>query len=274
MKFWKNTSTLDQLENVHGINDTVDPHLAEIAVIGSKPIDLDELPKLKGIFKCGVGVDNVPFEDAKKRSIKICLPSEKTKRIIFEETANFTIYLIMRMIYDRNGDFESWQKRSREYLGKLKVLVIGQGNIGKIVKNKMELFTEVTTFDVSTNQMNDLEGYISTADIITLHIPLNSETKSFIDREKLSWIKNDAALINTSRGPIVDEDALFDEINSGRIRAAFDVFWNEPYKGKLTCFEPNQFLMTPHVSSTCKDFIEGLGHDLQDFVVKLTSSQN
>ena len=96
------------------------------------------------------------------------------------------------MIYDRNGDFESWQKLSREYLGKLKVLVIGQGNIGKIVKNKMELFTEVTTFDVSTNQMNDLEGYISTADIITLHIPLNSETKSFIDREKLSWIKNDA----------------------------------------------------------------------------------
>ena len=176
------------------------------------------------------------------------------------------------MIYDRNGDFESWHKRSREYLGKLKVLVIGQGNIGKIVKKKMELFTEVVTFDISTNKMNDLEGYISTADIITLHVPLNSETKSFIDREKLSWIKDDAALINTSRGPIVDEDALFDEINSGRIRAAFDVFWNEPYKGKLTCFEPHQFLMTPHVSSTCKDFIEGLGHDLKDFVFKLTSS--
>ena len=88
----------------------------------------------------------------------------------------------------------------------------------------------------------------------------------------MSWIKDDAALINTSRGPIVDEDALFDEINSGRIRAAFDVFWNEPYKGKLTCFEPHQFLMTPHVSSTCKDFIEGLGHDLKDFVFKLTSS--
>ena len=80
-------------------------------------------------------------------------------------------------------------------------------------------------------------------------------------------------MINTSRGPIVDEDA-FDEINSGRIRAAFDVFWNEPYKGKLTCFEPHQFLMTPHVSSMCKDFIEGLGHDLMDFVVELTSSQN
>ena len=70
-------------------------------------------------------------------------------------------------------------------------------------------------------------------------------------------MKNDAVLINTSRGTIVDEDALFAEISSNRIRAAFDVFWQEPYNGKLKEFHPDRFFMSPHVASTCSGFLEG-----------------
>ena len=69
------------------------------------------------------------------------------------------------------------------------------------------------------------------ADVITLHVPLMNSTKSFIDAEKLGWMKDGAAIVNTARGPVVDEDALFEEIQSGRLRAAFDVFGQNPMRG-------------------------------------------
>ena len=69
MNFWKNTVTLDNL--VPELLDTVDVAEAEIAVIGGKPINLASMPKLKAIFKCGVGVDNIPFEEAKERGVQV-----------------------------------------------------------------------------------------------------------------------------------------------------------------------------------------------------------
>ena len=268
MKFWKNTATLDHL--LPELLETVALNEAEIAVIGSKPLNLAVMPHLKGIFKCGVGTDNVPFAGAKERGIEICLPSEKTKRYIFEETANFTVNLIFRMLYADIGSLERWEKRSRVFLGNQKVLVLGQGNIGKMVSRKLEPFVEVLAFDVAVNEMNELPELLQQADIITLHIPLDENTRHFIDAEKLSWMKTGAALVNTARGPIVDEDALYKEVSAGRLRAAFDVFWNEPYKGRLRECCANNFLMTPHVSSNCEDFLVGLADDLQDFIKKLS----
>jgi phosphoglycerate dehydrogenase-like enzyme len=107
------------------------------------------------------------------------------------------------------------------------------------------------------------------ADVISLHIPLSESTKGFIDAEKLGWMKVGAALVNTARGPVVDEDALFEEIQSGRIRAAFDVFWKEPYEGKLKQFHPNGFLMSPHVSSNCENFLTGLVLDLRNYLIAM-----
>ena len=64
------------------------------------------MPKLKAIFKCGVGTDNVPFEEAAARSIDVWMPSDETKRYIFEETANFAVYLIFRMLFNEIGEVE------------------------------------------------------------------------------------------------------------------------------------------------------------------------
>ncbi len=267
MKFWKNTATLDHL--MPELLETVPSDDAEIAVIGSKPIDLRSMPRLKGIFKCGVGTDNVPFQGAEQRGIVIGLPSDQTKRYIFEETANFAVYLIFRMLYDDLGSLDPWKKRSRIFLGNQKVLVIGQGNIGKLVTRKLEPFVEVLTFDIAVNKDGELKGLISQADVISLHIPLNESTRGFIDAEKMAWMKDGAAIINTSRGPVVDEDALYEEVSSGRLQAAFDVFWKEPYQGKLQKYHPERFFMTPHVSSNCEDFLTGLALDCRAFVQSL-----
>ena len=87
-----------------------------------------------------------------------------------------------------------------------------------------------------------------------------------MNAEKLSWMKDGAALINTARGPVVEEDALYEEIKKGRIFAAFDVFWQEPYEGILRQFHPDRFVMSPHVASNCSNFLDGLAQDLQNFI--------
>jgi phosphoglycerate dehydrogenase-like enzyme len=266
MNFWKNTFTLDKF--LPELLETVDASQAEIAVIGSKPIDLSSMPNLKAIFKCGVGTDNVPFEEAADRDVEVWMPSEETKRYVFEETANFAVYLVFRMLFNEIGKVDGWKKQSRQFLGNKKVLVLGQGNIGSHVASKLKPSVEVLTFDVAVNSMDELPDLMKQADVISVHVPLIESTNGFIDAEKLGWMKDDAALVNTARGPVVDEDALFEEIQSGRLRAAFDVFWKEPYEGKLKQFHPNGFLMSPHVSSNCENFLTGLAVDLRNYLKK------
>lgn len=270
MKIWKNTSTLDNF--VPELKNTVEEFNAEIAIIGSKPLNLSLMPNLKAIFKCGVGTDNIPFDEAEKRKIEVILPSKKTKDYIFEETANFTIFLVFRMIYRELGSVENWNKKSREFLGHKNVLVIGQGNIGKLVTYKLRPLVNVLTYDPIDNKESELKDLISQSDVITLHIPLYSNTKGFIDKNKLALMKENAILINTSRGQIVDENALYQEMVQNRIFAAFDVFWEEPYNGILKSFYPERFYMTPHIASNCRNFLEGLAIDLKSYLRTLANN--
>ena len=269
MKYWKNTATLDHL--VPELLHTVDVEEAEIAVIGSKPINLSEMPNLKVIFKCGVGVDNIPFDEAEERGIKVVLPSKKTKGYVFEETANFAVHLILRMLYKDLGSVDNWVKKQRKFLGQKTVLVLGLGNIGRQVANKLNPLATVLTYDPIENSEDELEGLFNQADAITLHIPLLDETRGFVNAEKLSWMKDGAALINTARGPVVEEEALYEEIKNERIFAAFDVFWQEPYHGILREFHPDRFVMSPHVASNCENFLTGLASSLK---AQIEESQN
>ena len=85
-------------------------------------------------------------------------------------------------------------------------------------------------------------------------------------------MKSGAVLINTARGAIVNEDAFYAELKNKRLIAAFDVFWEEPYRGKLLQFHPNFFFMTPHVASTCSDFLLGCRKDLDILIKEINST--
>jgi len=270
MNLWKNTPTLDEF--VPELLTPVTAEKAVIAVVGGKPIPLDELPNLKGIFKCGVGTDNIPFEECEKRGIEVCLPSEATRDIIFEETANFAVKAVLDVLYASAGVLETWTKHSRPVLSRKTVLLLGQGNIGRKVKVKLESLLNVTTWDAATDAPEDLESLVREADAISLHIPLNDATTAWFDSEKMSWMKDGAGLVNTARGPVVDEQALLKEIEAKRIFAAFDVFWQEPYHGPLR-EHPEHFFMTPHIASTCADFLEGLAKDLRRFSERLAGER-
>ncbi len=269
MLVWKNTSTLDGYDD--GLVFTEDKIQAEIALLGSKPLVLDEFPNLKGIFRAGIGKDNVPEKDALEKGILIKYPSQETVDSIFNETAVFTCHLIFRMLYGYVGTLDPWYKYDRPELAKKIVLVIGTGNIGQRVVKYMQPFMQVFTFDILNNNESDLPELIRQADCITLHIPKMDENEAFFNREKLASMKDGAILINTARGSIVDEDALFSEISSGRLRAAFDVFWQEPYIGKLKKFHPDKFYMSPHIAGYTDSFLLGCRKALNSLMSELSN---
>ncbi len=268
MKIWKNTATLEGYDE--GLIFTDNKSEADIVLIGSKTISLEEFSNLKGIFRAGIGKDNIPLERAQAMGLVVHFPSKETIDIIYEETANFTCGLIFRMLYSEVGTIEPWLKRDRMQLAEKVLVVIGKGNIGSKVAEKMSNFMLVKTYDVLHNSEIELKYMLSIADCITLHIPKSKDNLKFIDRQKLSWMKDGAVVVNTARGAIIDEEALYMELLNDRLRAAFDVYWHEPYYGKLKEFYPSRFYMTPHVASTCKGFIQGCRHDLDNLIRELS----
>ena len=97
VNIWKNTKTID--EYLDGFTFTKEKGKAEIALIGSKTIDLNEFPKLRMLFRTGISTADLPFQQAKERNITIKLPSKDIANIIYEETADFTCSLIFKTLY-------------------------------------------------------------------------------------------------------------------------------------------------------------------------------
>jgi len=268
MKVWKNTATLDGFDKKLIFTESKTD--ADIALIGSKPIEINDFSNLKGIFRAGIGKDNVPEKEAEKNGIVVRYPSDKTINIIFDETASFTCSLIFRMLYENIGTLDPWIKEPRHQLSQKILLVIGTGKIGSRVVQLMKPFMKVATFDILQNETSELKLMMQQADCVTIHIPKSDDTLSFIDKEKLSWMKSGAVLINTARGAIVDKDALYTELENHRLKAAFDVYWQEPYLGELKKFYPDSFFMTPHVASTCREFLQSCREDLNNFICDLS----
>ncbi len=262
------TNTLDGY--LPPLDFTSSPADAEILLVGGKKFSLSDFPKLRGIFKTGVGTDNLPFEEAKERGVEIRLPSPETCDTIYEETAAFACHLILSGLYAGAGDWGKWKKVDRPMTLHRNLLVLGTGKIGGRVAKKMEHLVNVTTFDAASDSPESLEPLIREADCISLHIPLTRETTGYFAKQRLSWMKDGAVLVNTARGPIVDEEALYDELASGRLRAAFDVFWKEPYEGRLSELPPDRFIKTPHIASTCREWLRGCAADFLGFVQDLT----
>ena len=123
--------------------------------------------------------------------------------------------------------------------------------------------------EILDNDISDISSLIPKADFITLHIPKTSNNKSFIGKKELKMMKDGAVLINTARGSIVDEDALYNEISSERLRAAFDVFWEEPYEGKLKEFYPDRFYMSPHIAGYTDKVLLGCRKALNSLISEL-----
>ena len=121
------------------------------------------------------------------------------------------------------GQLPHGLKSLRGHIRNKNLLIIGLGNIGSRVASMMNPFMKISRFDIAKNSSVNLKKMISVADCISIHIPKTKQNCSFFDKRKLSWMKNHAVIINTARGAIVDENALYKELKSNRL-SPFDVF--------------------------------------------------
>lgn len=256
MHVFFNTPTFDAYVPGSGLKVTTDREEAELLVLGARRPDYSTFPALRAVYRFGVGTDNIDFPHLEGRGVAIHFPSPEVLGVMYDSVADFTVLGALTVLLPGCfGQVDGWRKTERRHLANLTALVIGLGNIGLRVAERLRSFMRVTTYDAATDPEEVLRGRVEEADVITVHVPLTSETTGMFDAEKLSWVRDGALLVNTSRGALFDEDALYDKLSSTSCRAFFDVFWNEPYDGKLKALGKECFFMTPHSASSTSDFV-------------------
>jgi len=205
---------------------------------------LDKAEKLKAIARAGVGLDNIDLPKAREKGIQVFNSPEAPCNAVAELVIGM-IFSMARNIAHANYSMKQgeWLKKSLtgfEIAGKT-LGVIGFGRIGYLVGKKAKaLDMEILAFDVAMDVVRpfvdevgakavDMDTLLSNSDFITIHVPLLPQTKHMIGREEFARMKVGAHIINAARGAIIDEEALKEALESGKISgAALDVFEEEP----------------------------------------------
>lgn len=213
---------------------------ADISIITNKPVSrkVIENTSLKLIDVAFTGVDHVDLEACKENNIKVLNASGYSDDSVAELVLGLTIGVLRK--FDKNNE-NIFEGKSNPLLGSLikgKTFgVIGTGHIGKKLIELLKVFgckiiafsrTEKDDIKALGVEYVDLKTLLKEADIVSLHIPNNKETKHFLGKEELDLMKEGAVLINCARGAVVDNDYLAKLLNEDKLRAGIDVFDMEP----------------------------------------------
>ena len=223
---------------------------------------LQHCDNLKIISRHGVGYDNVDLDFLNENKIALCITSTSNAVSVAEHVLSFFIYLTKNLSLSdslvKEGNFEKRSQLPNFFeLYKKKVLIIGFGRIGKeVAKRCLGFDMEVYVYDpfldneiIIRNQCIPIEKNqgLAIADFITIHLPLNGDTKNFISQTELNLMRKNSILVNTSRGGIVNENDLCIALDSKKIQGAgMDVFVSEPPESNHPFFKLDNILLTPH----------------------------
>lgn len=241
---------------------------------------------LEVIGQQGVGTDYIDVEAASKKKIMVVNTPEANYMAVAEYTVMVMLALSYRLFAaDRCLRSGQWMMRDRldahELNGK-KVGIIGLGRIGIEVARKCILGfgMEVYVYDpyVSKKEVKrlncklcpNLSEVLSSCDFISVHVPLTQQTRGLIDKKKISQMKRSAYLINTSRGGVVDEDALTEMLKLDKIGgAALDVFKNEPPEPNSSLLKTENTILTPHSASRTEEAKTRMAVGITEEVLKV-----
>jgi D-3-phosphoglycerate dehydrogenase / 2-oxoglutarate reductase len=238
---------------------------AEGLLVQYAPITASVLKKLvscKGIVRYGVGVDNIDLRAAADAGVIVSnVPDYGTDEV--SDHALALLLTLLRKVYraDRLVKAGVWDFRQMRPVVRLRnqtLGIVGLGRIGMSLARKVQpLGMKIVAWDpyIQRNLVPDsiliekLETVLAESDAISVHCPLNSETRNMLDERHLAMMKHGAVLVNTSRGGIVDEMALSRALNSGALSgAALDVFADEPIKASHPLLAHPDFICTPHMA--------------------------
>ena len=247
----------------------------DVLVVVARRVDdevLDLLPGLRLVANYGVGYDRVDVGACRARGI----PVTNTPGVLDAATADLAMALVLacrrRVVagdrFVRDGLWrKSWSQPDLlgHDLAGSTLGIVGLGRIGTALARRAEAF-DMRVIHHRRSGGVPLDELLRESDVVSLHVPLSGETEGLISRERLALLRDGSALVNTSRGKVVDEEALVDELASGRIWAGLDVFAHEPRVPERLLGLPN-VVLTPHIGSATVETRAAMTRVLVDNVV-------
>jgi (S)-sulfolactate dehydrogenase len=226
--------------------------------------------KLRVVGRLGVGLDNIDLPACAARGIQV-IPATGANALAVAEYVIGTAMALLRRAYSSTPAVAAgeWPRaalaQGRELGGKM-LGVVGFGAIGRLTARLgRALGMRVVAFDAQIPETSSVwaeqhavplnfDDLLRDADVVSLHVPLTSATRKLIDAGKLALMKHDAILVNTARGGVVDESALAEALNSGRLGgAALDVFDTEPLPAGSPLAGCPHLILTPHIAGVTRE---------------------
>lgn len=249
----------DQDDDYKNILSLYDALILKMTKVDQEFIDLSK--NLKIIARHGVGYNNVDLNVINRRKIPLFIIGDVNSTSVAEHTFGLIINIAKKInYYDtevRSNNFEIRNSFNSRDLNKKNILILGYGRIGKKIADICSFFNmNVFVYDKFLNLENlsnnikvvkDIKENLNIYDFISLHIPFNNSEKALIDKTFLNKLKNDCAIINTSRGDLIDEKDLINHLKeNNNFYAGLDVFNPEPPSSDNELFKLNNTILTPH----------------------------
>lgn len=235
-------------------------------------LDIVAEGKLKLVIRAGVGVDNIDIVHAHEKGIIVKnTPNASSNSVA--ELALAHMFAVARFLgasnYTmRNGEWNKKKYEGTELSGKT-LGIIGMGRIGRSLAKKAEaLGMKVVYNDLFgkqeglKNNFLSLEEVLKTSDFLSLHVPYDKNVGSLIGKKELDMMKDGVYIVNCARGKVVDEDALLEALDSGKVAGAgIDVFAQEPTANKILVNHP-RVSVTPHIGAATKEAQDRIGEEV------------
>jgi D-3-phosphoglycerate dehydrogenase len=238
-------------------------------------------PDLKIVGRAGIGVDNIDVKAASRRGV-VVMNTPSGNAITTAEHALFLLCALARHIPQATASMKKGQWEKKKFQGTElfdKTLgIIGLGNIGRIVatralglKMKVLAYDPFLTQDAAENlgvELGSLDEIWKRADAITIHTPLNDQTRGLVGRDALKKMKDGVLIVNAARGGIVDEAALLEALNAGKVAgAALDVFAEEPPAKDHPLVLHDKVICTPHLGASTEEAQEKVAVEVAEQLV-------
>jgi len=255
-------SPYDRPLQPHELVELIGDAVAVIAGVDSFPKEVFErAPRLRVISRFGVGVDNVDLAAATEHKVVVTITPGANAVAVAELTILLMLALARHLpAHDRWTRSGEWKRVTGMELAGATLGIVGLGRIGREVASRARAFgmrivftdpvppPEALVDELEATPLS-LDDLLPTSDVVSLHLPLTNETYHLIGARELARMKSTAFLINTARGGLVDEQALYEALKEKRLAgAAFDVFEQEP-PGASPLLQLDNFIAMPHTGS-------------------------
>ncbi|MCX7753827.1 MAG: D-2-hydroxyacid dehydrogenase [Anaerolineales bacterium] len=237
---------------------------------------IDACPNLKLIVRGGVGLDTIDVEYARSKGIEVRNTPLASSDSVAELTIGY-LFMLARSLYKASETMkaEKWEKKAFEgdEIGGKTLGLIGVGNIGKATARRaVALGMKVIAYDpyvqaFEYGQLVSLDDLLAQSDYISLHLPKTKETTNMIGAEQFARMKNGVRIVNCARGGIIDENALYEALISGKVAgAALDVFAEEP-PTDWRLVKLDNVIASPHIGAATKEAQGRVGAEVAEIVI-------